>query len=72
VLEREGLRLPGFLAWLAWAFVHVQFLALFNNKLLVFTQWIWSYFTYERGSRLITAFRGTAASSSAPPPSDSR
>jgi NADH dehydrogenase FAD-containing subunit len=55
VLQREGLRLPGFLAWLAWAFVHIQFLALFNNKLLVFAQWTWSYFTFERGSRLITA-----------------
>ena len=30
-------------------------LALFNNKLLVFAQWVWSYFTFERGSRLITA-----------------
>jgi len=55
VLERGGLRLSGFPAWLVWAFVHIQFLALFNNKLLVFAQWIWSYFTFQRGSRLITA-----------------
>jgi len=54
VLERGRLRLSGFPAWLVWAFVHIQFLALFNNKLLVFAQWIWSYFTFQRGSRLIT------------------
>jgi len=54
VLERGRLRLAGFPAWVVWAFVHIQFLALFNNKLLVFAQWIWSYFTFQRGSRLIT------------------
>lgn len=83
VLEREGIRLGGFLAWLAWAFIHVQSLTLFNNKLIVFTQWAWSYFTFQRGSRLITAApRGGASSTSPPrvpgapasasPPSDSR
>ncbi|MGE0639663.1 MAG: NAD(P)/FAD-dependent oxidoreductase [Thermoanaerobaculia bacterium] len=73
VLERGRLRVSGFPGWLAWAFVHIQFLALFNNKLLVFTQWIWSYFTYERGSRLITSPpRGPAAPSSGAPPSGSR
>jgi len=62
ILERGGWRVAGLFAWLAWAFVHVVSLALFNNKLIVFTQWLWSYFTFERGSRLITV-----APSSAPP-----
>ena len=53
VLERGRVRLAGFAAWLAWAFVHITYLAEFNNKLLVFTQWVWSYFTWQRGSRLI-------------------
>lgn len=53
VLERGRIRLAGFAAWLAWAFVHITYLAEFNNKLLVFTQWVWSYFTWQRGSRLI-------------------
>ncbi len=53
VLELGRLRLAGFPAWLIWAFVHIRFLAEFNNKLLVFTQWVWSYFTWQRGSRLI-------------------
>jgi NADH dehydrogenase len=46
--------ISGFLAWLAWLFVHILFLIGFRNRVLVFTQWAWSYFTYERGARLIT------------------
>jgi len=83
ILEREGIRVGGFFAWLAWAFVHVVSLALFNNRLIVFTQWAWSYFTFERGSRLITAAprgvtsatlppRAPGAPASASPPNDSR
>ncbi len=53
VLERGRLRLSGWLAWLLWATIHIGYLAEFNNKLLVFTQWVWSYFTWQRGSRLI-------------------
>jgi len=46
--------LSGYFAWLAWLFVHVFFLIGFRNRLLVMIQWAWSYFTYERGARLIT------------------
>jgi NADH dehydrogenase len=46
--------ISGFLAWLAWLFVHILFLIGFQNRVLVLTQWAWSYFTYERGARLIT------------------
>ncbi len=53
VLERGRLRLSGWLAWSLWATLHIAYLALFNNRLLVFTQWVWSYFTWQRGSRLI-------------------
>jgi NADH:ubiquinone reductase (H+-translocating) len=48
------LRLSGFIAWLAWLFVHVFFLIGFRNRLVVMLQWAWSYFTYERAARLIT------------------
>jgi NADH dehydrogenase len=54
VAEMGRLRLTGFLAWMAWLFVHVFWLIGFQNRLLVMTQWAWSYFTYERGARLIT------------------
>jgi NADH dehydrogenase len=48
------LHISGFIAWLAWLFVHILFLIGFRNRLLVFIQWAWSYVTYERGARLIT------------------
>ena len=53
VLERGAWRSQGFLAWLVWALVHIQFLALFQNRLLVMAQWAWTYLTRQRGSRLI-------------------
>ena len=48
------LHISGFIAWLSWLFVHIFFLIGFRNRVLVFIQWAWSYFTYERGARLIT------------------
>jgi NADH:ubiquinone reductase (H+-translocating) len=47
-------KLSGFLAWLIWVFVHIYYLIEFDNKLVVFIQWTWSYFTRNRGARLIT------------------
>jgi NADH dehydrogenase len=54
VAEFGKIHISGFLAWLAWLFVHILFLIGFRNRLLVFIQWAWSYATYERGARLIT------------------
>jgi NADH dehydrogenase len=54
VAQIRGLHISGYLAWLAWLFVHVFFLIGFRNRLLVLIQWAWSYITYERGARLIT------------------
>jgi NADH dehydrogenase len=54
VADIKGLRLSGFIAWLAWAVVHVFNLIGFRNRLLVAIQWIWSYLTFQRGARLIT------------------
>ena len=48
-----GLKLSGLLAWLAWLFVHLLALVGFRNRIIVLTQWAWSYFTFERNSRLI-------------------
>lgn len=47
-------RMTGFLAWLAWLFVHIFALIGFRNRLVVFVQWAWAYFTYQRAIRLIT------------------
>src|ERR1700723_1292507 len=53
VLRSYKLRVSGFGAWLAWALVHLQFLATSSLRLTVFLQWVWTYFTGQRGSRLI-------------------
>ena len=47
-------RLSGLLAWLVWLFVHIFLLIGFRNRFLVMFSWAWTYFTYERGARLIT------------------
>jgi len=54
VAEFGRIHISGFLAWLSWLFVHVFFLIGFRNRIIVLIQWAWSYFTYERGARLIT------------------
>ena len=54
VAEFGRIHISGFIAWLAWLFIHILFLIGFRNRLLVFIQWAWSYVTYERGARLIT------------------
>jgi len=54
VADFGRIHISGFLAWLAWLFVHVFFLIGFRNRLIVMIQWAWSYLTYERGARLIT------------------
>jgi len=54
VAEFGKIHISGFIAWLAWLFVHIFFLIGFRNRIIVLIQWAWSYFTYERGARLIT------------------
>ena len=44
----------GFPAWLLWLFVHLMYLVVFENRVIVFIQWAWSYFTRNRRARLIT------------------
>jgi NADH dehydrogenase len=50
-------RLSGFIAWAAWLLLHIVYLIDFRNRVLVLFDWAWSYFTYQRGSRLITGHR---------------
>jgi NADH dehydrogenase len=46
--------LSGLPAWLTWIVVHIFFLIGFRNRIFVFWTWIWTYFTFRRGARLIT------------------
>jgi NADH:ubiquinone reductase (H+-translocating) len=53
ILETRRLRMTGFATWLAWVFLHLMSLPQLQNRLRVQIQWLWSYFTGQRGSRLI-------------------
>jgi NADH dehydrogenase len=53
ILQAGKVRLSGLVAWLAWAGVHLQFLATSSLRLTVFLQWIWSFMTGQTGVRLI-------------------
>jgi len=57
VLQSGKFQLSGFIAWLAWAEVHLQFLAQSSLRVSVFVQWVWTYLTGQRGSRLIVNHR---------------
>jgi NADH dehydrogenase len=54
VAQIGRLELTGFAAWFAWLAIHILFLIDFRNRAVVLFNWIWSYFTYKRGARLIT------------------
>jgi NADH:ubiquinone reductase (H+-translocating) len=58
VLQSGKVHISGFLAWLAWAAIHLQFLANSNLRVNVFVQWVWTYITGQRGSRLIVNHYG--------------
>jgi len=74
------LRIKGGLAWWIWGIAHIYFLISLRNRLIVMTQWLWSYVTFERGARLITSRRtalepewvGRRDEDDASPPEDHR
>jgi NADH dehydrogenase len=54
VADVRGLRLSGFIAWVTWVVVHLWYLVGFQNRVIVFIRWIFSFVTHGRGARLIT------------------
>jgi NADH:ubiquinone reductase (H+-translocating) len=62
------LHVTGSLAWWFWLFLHIMYLAGFRNRMSVLVEWAYSYFTYERGARLITGRGSVEASSEQPVP----
>ncbi|WP_260686781.1 NAD(P)/FAD-dependent oxidoreductase [Rhizobium leguminosarum] len=54
VLEAGHLRMSGFLTWLVWVFIHLMALPQMQNRWRVQSQWLWSYLTGQRSSRLIS------------------
>jgi NADH dehydrogenase FAD-containing subunit len=59
VLQSGKVHVSGFGAWLVWAAVHLQFLATSSLRVSVFLQWVWTYVTGQRGSRLIVNHHGS-------------
>ncbi|MDQ7947267.1 MAG: NAD(P)/FAD-dependent oxidoreductase, partial [Pedobacter sp.] len=53
VVDINKIHFQGVFAWFTWMFVHLMTLVGFRNKLVVFVNWVWSYFSYDRGTRLI-------------------
>jgi NADH:quinone reductase (non-electrogenic) len=58
VISYKRLRLSGWLAWWLWGAAHIYFLVSLRNRVIVVTQWLWSYVVFERGARLITGIDG--------------
>ncbi len=53
VVDIGKIRFQGIFAWFVWMFVHLLTLVGFRNKIIVFVNWVWCYFSYDRGIRLI-------------------
>ncbi|HXI69698.1 MAG TPA: NAD(P)/FAD-dependent oxidoreductase [Verrucomicrobiae bacterium] len=66
VLQSGKVHLSGLPAWLAWAAVHLEFLATSSLRVSVFVQWVWTYLTDQHGSRLIVNHRGSEPASPKP------
>jgi NADH:ubiquinone reductase (H+-translocating) len=54
VADVRGLRLSGFIAWVTWVVVHLWYLVGFQNRVIVFIRWSFSFAAHGRGARLIT------------------
>jgi NADH:ubiquinone reductase (H+-translocating) len=63
VADIKGVRISGFLAWTVWLVVHLLYLIGFQNRLLVFLRWTFSFVTRGRGARLITETGASGAAS---------
>jgi NADH dehydrogenase len=53
VIDFGWIHLRGFIAWMIWTLAHVYYLIGFRNRLVVALNWLWAYFTFQRGARLI-------------------
>lgn len=53
VVELEKLRFGGFPAWAVWLFIHLMSIVGVKNRLFIFIDWMWSYFTYDPSLRII-------------------
>lgn len=68
VAQVGRLKLTGFVAWVVWCVAHIYFLIGFRNRLSVAMNWLWSYVTFQRGTRLITGLSGSRTEDMPEPP----
>ncbi|OSQ47979.1 NAD(P)/FAD-dependent oxidoreductase [Thalassospira alkalitolerans] len=54
VIDFNGFKLRGWLAWWFWGLAHIYFLIGLRAPALVMVQWVWSYLFRKKGARLIT------------------
>jgi NADH:ubiquinone reductase (H+-translocating) len=57
VIDFGWIHLRGLVAWVIWSVVHIYFLIGFRNRAMVALDWLWAYFTFQRGARLVTGSR---------------
>lgn len=53
VVELPFIKFGGYLAWYVWMFIHLMALVGFRNRFMVFVNWVWNYFMYDRAHRII-------------------
>jgi NADH dehydrogenase len=53
VVDLPFIKFKGYLAWYVWMFVHLMLILSVRNKLIIFINWIWNYFTKDTSLRLI-------------------
>ena len=53
VVDLNFIKFQGILGWFFWLFIHLMTLVGFRNKMIAFVNWAWSYFSYDKGLRLI-------------------
>lgn len=58
VVELPYFSFQGIFAWFVWMFIHLMSIIGVKNKLSVFINWSWKYFTYDQSTRLILRPKG--------------
>ncbi|OEK07037.1 NAD(P)/FAD-dependent oxidoreductase [Roseivirga misakiensis] len=53
VVDMPRFHFGGLFAWMVWMFVHLMSIVGFRNRLVILSNWVWNYMTYDRGTRLI-------------------
>ena len=58
VVELPYIHFQGIFGWFVWMFIHLMSIVGVRNKLMIFINWAWKYFTYDQSLRLILRPKG--------------